>query len=233
MNRTPDQAIIISGRDYRENDRLVRLFTLEHGSLTALARGAKRSLKRFCGTLEPCSRIRVELTVPEEGLAILHSAEIIASQPALRQELERFAHASYACELADRFLAEHLPNPRLFRLLASYLEYVGQDAAGEGARSGSAAPLDHPLASGRRLYEINLLNILGYRPDLSSPLTTSTLAPQTVARLQRCLTTGRFGIVAFSPQELVEAGSLLDRTLASHLDRPLKSLEFLREITAM
>jgi DNA repair protein RecO (recombination protein O) len=233
VSRVLDQAIIISGRDYRENDRLVRLFTLGHGPLTALARGAKRSLKRFCGTLEPCSRIGVELAVPEEGLAILYSAEIIASHPALRRELERFAHASYACELADRFLAEHLPNPRLFRLLAMYLEFLGQAAPGSEDPVADARHGGHVLGSGRRFYEINLLNILGYRPDLSSPLATGMLSPLTAQLLQQCQASGRFGAVTFSPHELAEAGSLLDRTLASHLDRPLKSLEFMREVCIM
>jgi DNA repair protein RecO (recombination protein O) len=219
MSRIQDQAIIISGRDYRESDRLLRVFTLDHGPLTALARGAKRSLKRFCGTLEPCSRVQVEVTVPNAGLAIVHSAEIIASQPALRHDLDRFAHASYACELADRFLPEHLPNPRLYRLLATYLEHLGNDGAS-------------PLPSGRRCFEMNLLNILGYRPDLSTQTATGLLAAATAAVLARCLTTGRFDTIRFTAAELAEAGPLLDRTLASHLDRPLRSLEFLRDLDA-
>ena len=218
MQQRQDQAIIISCRDYRENDRLVRLFTLEHGPLTALARGAKRSIKRFGGALEPFSRLEVTLTIHEQGLSILHGIGTTTCQPALRHDLDRFAQAGYACEVVDRFLPEHLPNPRLFRLLATYLEHLGNDGTPQ-------------LAASRRFFEINLLNILGYRPDLAGQVNTGLLSAATADALSRCLCTSRFDASGFTASTLAEAGRLLDLALASHLDRPLNSLIFLREIS--
>ncbi len=220
MNRLLDQAIIISGRDYRESDRLLRLFTLEHGPLTALARGAKRSCKRFGGALEPFSRLEAELSIRDQGLSIIHSASTIVTIQTLFRDLDRFAQAAYACELADRFLPEHLPNPRLFRLLAIYLEQLGADEI-------------LPLSAMRRFFEINLLNILGYRPDLRKQVANNLISSTTADTLSHCLATGRFSAITFTDNALVEAGRMLDRALASHLDRPLKSLEFLQEIGTM
>jgi DNA repair protein RecO (recombination protein O) len=220
VNHLLDQAIVISGRDYRESDRLLRLFTLEHGPLTALARGAKRSSKRFGGALEPFSRLEAELSIRDQGLSIIHSANTIMTIQTLFRDLDRFAQAAYACELADRFLPEHLPNPRLFRLLATYLEQLGAEAV-------------LPLPALRRFFEINLLNILGYRPDLRTQVATNLLSPATADTLSHCLATGRFSAIIFTDEALAEAGRMLDLALASHLDRPLKSLEFLLEIGTM
>ena len=220
MSHVLDQAIVISGRDYREADRLLRLFTLEHGPLTALARSAKRSSKRFGGALEPFTRIEAELSVREHGLSIIHSAGSISPLQPLFHDLDHFALAAYACELTDRYLPEHLPNPRLFRLLALYLEQLGREES-------------LTLTASRRFFEINLLNILGYRPDLASQVNNGQLSPTAADCLSHCLATSRFDAVVFAGDTLVEAGRLLDRTLASHLDRPLKSLEFLQEIGSM
>lgn len=224
MRQIQDQALVLNCRDYRENDRLARLFTLEHGPLTALARGAKRSMKRFGGALEPCARIAVDLTPSaDEGLSILHGASPLAPHPLLARDLERFARASYACELVDRLIPERLPNPRLYRLLSAYLDHLGD----------GGDPHAPTIEGARRFFEMNLLNIIGYRPDLAAPLAAGLLSPGSAAALQRCLKTGRFGAVAFGPDELAEAGALLDRAILSHLDRPPRSLEFLREIGAM
>lgn len=213
MERLSDSAIIISARDYRETDRLVRLFTLHHGPLTALARGAKRSVKRFSGALQPFSHLTIELTIRDSGLSILHEAGMPEQPFRLRTDPERFALASYGCELVERFLPDHLPNLRLFRLLRSFLAFLG----GEG---------ECHLSSARRFYEINLLSILGYKPDM----TQTTFCRTAAAKLDECLTTSRFNGILFAADELVAAGGFLDRTIAAHLDRRLITLDFLESL---
>ena len=43
------EAIVLGVMDYREADKIVTLFTLDHGKLKGIARGAKRSVRRFGG----------------------------------------------------------------------------------------------------------------------------------------------------------------------------------------
>ena len=45
--RITTPAIVLRTVDYGEADRVVTLFTREHGKLSALARGARKSVKRF------------------------------------------------------------------------------------------------------------------------------------------------------------------------------------------
>jgi DNA repair protein RecO (recombination protein O) len=236
------EAIVLGAMDYREADRIVTLFTLEHGKLRGIAPGAKRSVRRFAGVCEPFARLHLQVAL-REGLSRVQGADLVTVFPGIRRELVKIAHGGYACELTDQLLPEGVPNPRLFRLLAAYLEHL------------DGAPFD---PSDRRFFEMNLLNILGYRPALDQCVACGAelagegqlrfsvaaggilcshcgrdgrpVEPFTVILLGRTLRIGRFGAVSFPTAALREAGDLLDEIIAGHLVRPLKSLLFLQEL---
>jgi DNA repair protein RecO (recombination protein O) len=239
---TDCEALVLAAADFAEADRIVTLFTREQGKVRAVARHAKRSVRRFGGALETFARLRVQLVL-KEGLCSLRLADIISVFPAIRGELAKIGHAGYACEVVDRLLPEALSNPRLYRLLVSYLEHL------------EAFP---PTQDGRRFFEVNLLNILGYRLPLENcvrcgaglaagpgpALFTAAgellcgrcggggrpVGAETLLLLRRSMETGRFGAVRFPPEALSEAGAVLDAAIGSHLVRPLNSLLFLREV---
>ncbi|HEY6871243.1 MAG TPA: DNA repair protein RecO [Geobacteraceae bacterium] len=236
------EAILLGATDYREADRIVTLFTLEQGKLKGVARGAKRSLRRFGGALEPFALLTVQLALTG-GLARIDGADAATIHPRIRADLLKIGYAGYACEAVDLLLPEGLPNPRLFRLLAAYLERL------------DAAP---PAPSDRRFFETNLLNILGYRPVLEECASCGAelsdaqggcragregevlcsrcgrggrpVSMRTIGLLRQSLRTGRFGAVEFTAAGLSEAGNILDPAIASHVSRPMKSLAFLREM---
>ena len=233
------QAFVLSNSDYGESDRIVSLFTLEHGRLKGFARGARNSRKRFGPALEPFARIHLQLNC-KEGLSSLRSADVITLYPGIRGRLGAIAHGLYACELVECFTPEGQPLPRLYRLLAAYLERLD---------SGHIDDAD------RRFFEINLLNILGYRPSLEGcsrcgsdygergalmqqggelvcrfcAATGRQMPSSSLHGLRSCLGTSRFGGVAFDEDALQSAGILLDESLATHSARKLKSLEFLQQ----
>ena len=236
------QAIVLGVTDYREADKIVTLFTLEHGKLNGVARGAKRSMRRFGGALEPFALLTVQLALTG-GLARLDGVDVVTIHPCIRKDLLKIGYAGYACEATDLLLPEGMANPRLFRLLSAYLESLD---------TAPATPSD------RRFFEINLLNVLGYRPTLEECDSCGTelsstpggshagpagevlcgrcghggrpVAAGTITLLKTALRTGRFGVVSFVRDELAEAGSILDPAIAGHVRRPLKSLAFLHEM---
>ena len=234
------QSFVLSSLDYGDSDRIVSLFSLEHGRIKAFARGARKSRKRFGPALEPFARIVIQAHI-KEGLSSLQQADIISIYPAIRADLARIAHALYACELVDVITPEGHPIPRLYRLLAAYLERLETTAA---------------IEDDRRFFEINLLNILGYRPSLETcsrcdaPFEDAgavlqeggeavcrfcsaggrPLAPAALTTLAACLKTGTFGQIHFPPDVLRQAGGLLSDAISAHTGRRLKSLEFLQQI---
>lgn len=234
------QAFILSTIDYGDSDRIVSLFSLEHGRIKAFARGARKSRKRFGAALEPFARIEAQIRI-KTGLSGLQQTDIVAIYPAIRRDLAGIAHALYACELLECLTPEGHPLPRLYRLLAAYLDHMETETASEGSR---------------RFFELNLLNILGYRPSLETcsrcnapfgeagallqdggELTCNAclahgapIANAALRTLKSCLATGRFDLIVFSPESLHQAGNLLDHAVATHAGKRLKSLEFLRQV---
>ena len=209
MRKSQTEAIVLRLTDYGEADRIVSLFTLEQGRLSGIARGAKRSRKRFGGALESFAHLRLQLHLGA-GLPTLLSADIGSIFPGIRADLSKIGCAAYACELVERLTPEGEANPRLFRLLFCYLECLD---------------LSPPSPSDRRFFAVNLLKILGYQPDLE----VRGISDLTAGLLARAMQTGRFGTVVFPEDALREADLLLNPAIDLHLDRPLKSLAFLKE----
>lgn len=233
------QAFVLSGHDYGESDRIVSLFSLEQGHLKGFARGARNSRKRFGPALETFARIDLVLN-QKEGLSSLRSADVITLYSGIRSSLCAIAQALYVCELVDNLTPEGHPIPRLFRLMATYFEYLDTGQAGE---------------TDRRMLEINLLNILGYRPHLEGcsrcgsdfdergallqqrgelacrfcAATGRTIPLLALKRLALCLSTSRFGQTFLDEETLSMAGILLDESIASLTPRKLRSLDFLRQ----
>lgn len=234
------QAFVLSSSDYGECDRIVSLFTLEHGLLKGFARSARNSRKRFGPGLETFARINIQLIL-KDGLCALQSADVITLYPGIRNNLCAIAHAMYGCELIENLTPEGVPLPRLYRLLAAYLEHLD---------SGKIKNAD------RRMLEINLLNILGYRPSLAGcsccgegfgmrgalmqqdgellcrfcAVTGSLIIMPAINKLRLCLATGRFGQIDFDAESLPSVGLLLDEILNAHSSKKLKSLDFLQQV---
>jgi DNA repair protein RecO (recombination protein O) len=240
MKSLTTEAIVAGLMDYRETDRIVHLYTDEHGRMSGVARGAKKSVKRFGGAFELFARLSLNF-IPAEGLATIISAEPLTIYPGIRRDFSRIAHASYAVELVAALTPEKFPNKRVFRLLTAYLEQL------------DSLPVD---PSDRHFFEINLLNILGYRPPIENcsgcgaPLAAGgavwrpggavgiscsacsrggeMIQGSTLSLMTDSLKTGRFGQISFNPGEIAAVERLLEAFISANISRPLKSLAFLR-----
>lgn len=148
-------AIVLGHVDYGEADRIVRLLTAERGVVSALARGARSSRKRFGGGLELGNRLRALIRRGRGELDTLDSAEVIDGRPHLRADLDRIALAAYCCELVGSLARPDHGEPRLFGLLDVALLVL--DAA-----TASPTPVF------RLAFEAKALTFAGYGPRLDA-----------------------------------------------------------------
>jgi DNA repair protein RecO (recombination protein O) len=144
------EAIVLKHLDWGEADRLLVLFSREMGKIRAVAKGARKMRSRKAGHLEPFTRVVLQLAKGRD-LWIVTQAEMQEAYQGLREDLVRTAYASYVVELLDRFTYEEGENTAIYRLLCETLQRVAQDQ-------------DVFLAV--RYYEIRILDLLGFRPDL-------------------------------------------------------------------
>jgi DNA repair protein RecO (recombination protein O) len=149
------EAVVLRVRDFGESDRIVQLLTPAAGRVAAIAKGARRSQRRFPGTLDLFCHVRCDLDRRgPERLARLDQAALLDAFPGLREQAARFGMACYLVELLGRLAPEGGAPPdaaRLFRFALGALRAL------EGVR------LDARL---RVLLELRALDALGLRPEL-------------------------------------------------------------------
>ena len=126
MERFRDVGVVLGSVDYGEADRVVTLFTQEHGKLTAFAGGARKSRRRFAGALEPLTVLSVDLVERRGSTFRLDAAEIRESHPRIREDLHCISRALYALELVRELTREHEPQPQA---QAQFLEQARRTAA--------------------------------------------------------------------------------------------------------
>ncbi len=144
------QAIVLSHIEYGEADRILKIFTLEKGKISAIAKGVRKIRSRKAGHLEPFTHVNLYLA-KGRNLDIITQAETIDPFLGLRENLERVAYASYVMELLDRFTYEEGQNVGLFRLLANTLSRLENQSNTETVV---------------HFFEVRLLDLLGFRPQL-------------------------------------------------------------------
>jgi DNA repair protein RecO (recombination protein O) len=160
--RYATEAIVIRHLDYGETDRILTLYTPANGKLHAIAKGVRRTRSRSAGHLDLFTRADL-MIVQGRNLDIATQAQAIEHFSGLRSNLMSSSYAHYAAELLDSFAPDHLPNAELYALLLVTLRRL--------AAGGSALQV--------RAFEMSLLDISGYRPELHTCLGCSkTILPE-------------------------------------------------------
>jgi DNA repair protein RecO (recombination protein O) len=123
MALVKDEAIILSTRLFGESDKIVRFFTPTTGKLSGIAKGAKKSRKRFMNTLEPFNQVRVEyFEKSTSSLVRIESADLEESNCGLEVTLKRICVASFFTEFVDKLTKEKQINEHLFHSLKKILD---------------------------------------------------------------------------------------------------------------
>lgn len=67
LNSIKDEGIILSARNFRENDKILDIFLANNGIISAVAFGAKKSKKRFGGNIDPYNLATFEIQKGKKG----------------------------------------------------------------------------------------------------------------------------------------------------------------------
>ena len=144
------RAIVLRSWPYGESDKLVSLLTESYGKLRGIAKGAKRSRKRFANSLELFSIVNLHFQDrPDGGLVLLLSADLTVAFKKLDTSLEKITLASYMVEVIDGLIGERDPSPVVFEHLRQGLLFLDSDGV---------APLEFLTT-----FELKLLRLAGYQ----------------------------------------------------------------------
>lgn len=223
------EAVVVRLVDYGEADRIVGLFTRSSGLVSAVARAARRSQRRFGGTLQTGHHLVVELVPGRHGLGRLESARIVDPHLGLTTDLERLTEAALVLKAIREHMPEGEPDESVFDALVEQLAAVSTSGAeprrlvrfrlglfdhlGVGpqldrcVRCGKEAPLDRPGCFDARLGGLVCRSCGGSSFVLSA-------AALTLARQIR-----RGEPPDPTPEAATELGRALDALAAVHLAR--------------
>lgn len=150
MTEALTPAVVLRTRELRESDLIVVLLTPDRGKLDCLARGARRSRRRFPGGLPNGARGQAGIDPGRGSLAVLTSFTPTVDHGVLGRSLELFAYVAYVCELSDQLIDGTTADPTAFAHLCEAIESATDDAT--------------PMLL--RRFELSLLDALGHLPAL-------------------------------------------------------------------
>ena len=124
-------AIVLHAFDYLESSRILRLVTRDGGVRSVLAKGARRSSRRFGSALDLFAEGSARLYAkPGRDLDTLGGFDVVRSRAELAEDMGRFAGASAIAELTLRFGRDASDNG-LFDVVARVLDALAVASADE------------------------------------------------------------------------------------------------------
>ena len=145
-------AIVLRRVAYGEADLIVTLLGFHTGRVSALARGARKSTRRFAGGMAPGllgeARLRDR---PGAELMGFESFEASGDRLGFSGDIAKAAHAAYAVELCDRLCPPRQPEKAVFTWLDEFLSRLDAGKV---------------TAERLRVFELGLLRALGLGPSL-------------------------------------------------------------------
>lgn len=153
MRGMTTKAVVLRTRPFGESDKIVTLLTEDSGKVTGIAKGAKRSRKRFGAALELFCHVRLDYRERRgTDLAFLERAVILRPWSGVVCSLDRYAAATHIIEVADKISAEREVGCDLYDVVVAALERL--DRA-------------EPCAATLRIFELAVLAASGYGADFS------------------------------------------------------------------
>ena len=151
------EGIVLRSLAYGESDLIMTFFTDEFGKLKGIAKGARRSKKRFVNALDLFSRSDIVFSRKgAEGLALIESCDVREHYQGIRADLEGTLVATYFVDLVDQFSLEFKKDRGLFQELNDFLGLVSSGNSSETLI---------------RVFELRVLKHAGYEPVMDRCIT--------------------------------------------------------------
>ena len=225
-------AFVLHNRPFRDTSQLLDVISREHGKITLVARGSRSAKSKLRGVLRPFQALRLSWFVRSD-LGTLTGAEIDSAPLSLGGDA--LLSAYYVNELVLNFLHRHDPQPEIFDVYS---------------RTITALAHSEELAANLRVFEMELLRLLGYAlnldydANLHEPIEEGRFydyrvdqGPVSVSRSEGAMVFAGASLRGIAesrfddPAVLRDAGRLLREVIRHHLDgRELKSRKVLLDL---
>lgn len=155
MTPSAGDGLILRIAPHGESDKLVTWYSPQSGRITAIAKGAQKSKKRFSNKLEPFSQLCLYYRPPRSasGLHFLEDADLVRAHIQVRQQYPKYLTACCISELTLRFTRELDADSRIYTLLVWAMAEINRNDRF----------YKYPL-----FFHLKLLQLVGYMPDFTT-----------------------------------------------------------------
>jgi DNA repair protein RecO (recombination protein O) len=160
-------AIVLRSIRYGEADRILHVYTPDHGRISAIAKGARRAKSRFGARLEPFMQVELMLREGRSDLHTVTGADTISARPGLWETAPALNGAARACDAVGRLFETDDPHPEVYTLLANELSLLAAGPVALNAGPGAPAIANAYVANGLA-FRLKLLLAVGIVPQLGS-----------------------------------------------------------------
>lgn len=146
------RGLVIRTVDYRDNDRILTLFTAESGRVDAKARNCRKATSPLLACTQPFTYGEYQLFY-HKNKYIIDQGEVLESFYPLREDVEKYAAASLCGALCLEAVQAEESSEDIFSLLYHTLSFLTY---------GDSAPADLSAA-----FLIRFLALVGFRPAIT------------------------------------------------------------------
>ena len=210
------EAFVLNRKDLRETSILATFYSKDFGKIKGILKGIRAERSKYGSLAELFSLNKIvfyEKTKSEFNN--ITQCDLIDGFFGIRKDLSALAHATYLVELVDAMTEPNEKNAEVYELLYRSFKLL---SAGEDANKIA------------RIFEVRLLSSLGFAP--SEDPRTQMVRRGTVQTLNHLQNAKLDALLKFKISRSIEEelDLLVNKLLESHLERPVKSKKFLREI---
>lgn len=123
MAQYQTEAILVGVRDWGDADKLVTLFSREYGKIIAFANGARRPKSPLAGGMQMFTHLEVTLS-PGKNSDAVKQCEIKHAFRKLQEDFNCMAYATFIAELTAELCPERQPEPYIFDLLLEVFQII-------------------------------------------------------------------------------------------------------------
>ncbi|MDX2129202.1 MAG: DNA repair protein RecO [Chloroherpetonaceae bacterium] len=148
------EAIVLRSLDYRDESKIVTLYTKQFGILSAIAKGVRKPGAKMSSVFEPSYSIDAILyRKTTRDLQLISDATVRESFPEISLSLERLKYVMQVLEIVRLSITESDPQIKIFLLLKDFLRAIAQ------AKKN--------YQNFFFLFQIKFISELGFKPDFS------------------------------------------------------------------
>ena len=210
MQKQTTHALILD-RHKVNNDVIIHSLTEHHGRLSAAARHARKTKKKFRGHLDSLTMVEITFRMRNDwDLARLDDARVIDAFAILKSDLLRVSMASVMAEIVLGFTQAGLVDPELFHLTSKAYKTLDDPER----------QIDESLLV---LFELRTLMLSGFLPPLEDVFGKDH--PATI----QCYRWLQGTWQPMEPNLAQQSAARLEIIIEEHLGRPLRSRALLDE----